>query len=155
MANVLSNIDLEKILSFFKIRAKILSKDQLPKELTVGNYIMNMQDTTDGNGTHWVSFNYSPSGSIYFDAFGAPPPEKLSFQLGNYISNHKQIQDIDSSSCGYYCIGFLLSIDKSYDYKSRQDRFLKYIDMFSDNTKINDTVLYEFINRNKLGINKY
>ena len=56
--NELSNTDIEQIIKNFNLLdvfGDVYSKDRLPK-LKKGNfYIINMQKSTDGGGTHWVS----------------------------------------------------------------------------------------------------
>ena len=72
MANALSNleiIDIIKNRNLEKHFGGIYSKDQLPNELIKDKfYIVNMESSNVGNGSHWVVFYYNyPSTSIYFD----------------------------------------------------------------------------------------
>ena len=73
----------------------------------------------------------------YFDSMGFPAPqeveEKISKVVGNvvsYVYNEKQIQDIDSSSCGFYCIAF---VNYMYRKKDPLKSFQSFIKLF--NTK--------------------
>lgn len=127
----------------------VYSKDKLPKQLKNGWYVINLQSSNEGSrtGTHWTCFKYIDGGNIieYFDAFGfAPPIEIMEKAKGNIIYSEKQIQDIDATTCGWFCIGAIVS-DKGYG--SAQSHFNKYISMFSKNTNINDRILSNFLTR--------
>ncbi len=54
--------------------------------------------------------------SIYFDPFGF-----VAFVVQNrikpYLHNDDEIQDIETSSCGFYCIGFIIFL---------HDKIIKY-----------------------------
>jgi ABC-type cobalt transport system substrate-binding protein len=106
----ISNFEIEKIISQLGLQNVFngcFSKDQL-KELKRGFYIVNLQSSTDGNGTHWCClYVVNPVYSIWFDSFGFPPPEEIESLLKNYDYNKQDIQNIGSSACGYYCIDFI------------------------------------------------
>ena len=140
--NGLSNKQIINILkrNNFKING-IYSKDKLPKKIKNGYYIINLQNQEDGDGTHWTSFYYFNSDIYYFDSFGMPPPESILKLCKNSIYyNKKIIQNFKkSSACGFYCIGFIIC-----------DNFLKYINMFSNNTIKNDKILNNFFNDNNI-----
>ena len=66
--NTLSDRDIIQILQNQNIHIHgIYMKDELPNKLTKGFYIVNLQSSTDGNGTHWVALYYNPVCSYYFD----------------------------------------------------------------------------------------
>lgn len=111
-----------------------------------------MEDADKGNGTHWVAFIIRPNGRCwYFDSFGLPPRESIINFLKpcKTVYNMKQIQNINSSICGYYCIGFLLYMTKIKCmsaksggqglYGSRD--FITFVDLFSDDVTKNDDIL--------------
>jgi len=113
----------------------VYSKDELPNNLKLGWYIINLQNHNEGGGTHWTCFLYNPNEIEYFDAFGFPPPiEILNKTKGEIIYNNKEIQDKNSTCCGWFCIGAIISND-----------FNKYLSMFSNNTDINDIILSKFL----------
>lgn len=127
----------------------IFSKDKLPKNLTDGWYIINLQSTNEGNrkGTHWTCFKSTDNGNIieYFDAFGfAPPIEIMEKAKGDILYSDKQIQDINATTCGWFCIAAIIS-NKSTE--SPQSHFKKFISMFSDNTHINDGILAKYLHQ--------
>ena len=74
--NELSNTEIIKILNDYGISINgIYMKDQLPSHLNIGFYIINLQSSTQGDGTHWVALYYSPLRSIYFDSYGFICPQ--------------------------------------------------------------------------------
>ncbi len=42
-----------------------------------GFYIINLQSSSQGNGTHWVALIIAKGVSYYFDSFGASPPLEI------------------------------------------------------------------------------
>jgi hypothetical protein len=81
-----------------------------------GGYIINMQDSTEGSGTHWVGLWLDLQNgnriSCYYDSFGVDPPlDVINFanRYGSKImySSEKVIQNINSGYCGQYVINFL------------------------------------------------
>lgn len=97
---------------------EICSKDQLYDVLVPlqGGYIINLQDSDDGNGTHWVALwlekNKNRKKCFYFDSFGVDPPLAVMDFCSRYgakeiITNTKEIQNINAGGCGQYCVDFL------------------------------------------------
>ena len=110
--NELSNFDIIKIIEDMKLShvfGGVYSKDQLPILERNKFYIINLQDSDAGNGTHWTVFFYNkPLTSIYYDSFGFIAPLPVQEKIKPYIYNDKEIQNYNSSACGYYCIAFML-----------------------------------------------
>ena len=70
-SNALSNIDIINILKSQKIKINgVFMKDELPSKLKRGFYVINLQSSNVGNGSHWTALYYRPKKSFYFDAFG-------------------------------------------------------------------------------------
>lgn len=133
----LSNFDILDILDKKNISINgVYSKDLLPK-LKKGFYVINIQNSQDGDGTHWTCL-YFGDNNIYFDSFGSPAPVEVQEHLKDYFFNDKQVQNIDSSACGYYCIAFILWMSKNNKTKNDFDKFL---DVFKTNSKHNDVIL--------------
>ena len=144
MINTLSNFEIDKILKHYKINYNgIFQKDCLPNKLENGAYIINLQSSTDGNGTHWVAlYKINDGYSLYFDSMGFLPPKEVEEKLHVYDYNDKQIQGLNSSSCGYYVIAFILFLSK---YKSKK-AFETFISLFcSNNSKKNEVILYKLL----------
>lgn len=143
--NSLSNTDIIYILKEQKIKLNgVFMKDELPTKLKRGFYVINLQSSNIGNGTHWTAFYYNPNKSFYFDAFGFPAPIEIEQKLKAYKYNKKQIQNLKSTSCGFYCIAFIIFMN-GLNYKELENRFETFIDAFSTNTKINDKLLYNYL----------
>lgn len=125
------------------------SKDTLPNQLKYGWYMVNMQDHNKGNGTHWVCLKYNPFTSIYFDSFGVILPYDILERCNhNMVYNEEQIQDINSTACGWFCIALILS-DK--DKNLNEGVFLnRYIHNFSKDTLINDRILKDLLKKEGL-----
>ena len=123
----------------------VFSKDKLPKDLKDGWYIINLQNSNDGKGSHWTSFKSINGSRIieYFDAFGfSPPLEVYERAKGDILYSERQIQDINATTCGWFCIAAIVC-DKGYE--TPKSHFDKFINMFSNNTNINDKILSKFL----------
>jgi hypothetical protein len=141
--NSLSNTDIIHILKAQGVKLNgVFMKDELPSKLKCGFYVVNLQSSTVGNGTHWVAFYYNSKNSFYFDAFGFPAPVEIEQKLKKYKYNEKQIQNLKSTACGYYCVCFILFMNWQ---KNKLIGFEKFIEAFSTDTKINDKLLYDYL----------
>jgi len=139
----LSNFDIEDILSKKNIRIHgVYSKDQLPK-ITNGFYVVNLQNHDEGNGTHWTCFLKKGDKVFYMDSFGSPAPIEVEKRIGEYYFNDKQIQNLNSEACGYYCIAFIQYMDK-IDNPTKRD-FEKFTDIFKTNSTHNDVILKNIV----------
>ena len=77
-------------------------------------WILNMEDSDDGNGSHWVCcIDTLPGVVFYADPFGlAPPPPIVAFMRrssdgANAVYSKGQYQQVESDRCGYFCIEFI------------------------------------------------
>jgi hypothetical protein len=120
------------------------SKDELPSHLRNGWYVVNMENYKKGDGTHWVALNCERKKCDYFDSFGFPPPVEIqkACRGRKIMYNTKEIQDYNSSACGFYCIGAIVY--------SEDGEYNKFITSFSDYTKANDTILYKLLKKKKI-----
>ena len=143
-SNSLSNIDITNILRAQGIEINgIFMKDELPSKLKKGFYVVNLASNTDNNGgTHWTCLYYSSVDSFYFDAFGFIAPKEVNNRLKSYVYNTSQIQDISSTACGFYCIGFIIYMNQQ---KNKMEGFKTFVNHFSSDTKENDKKLYAFL----------
>ena len=141
-SNSLSNIDIEEILKSQKIKVTVYMKDELPLTLKRGFYVINLQSSTVGSGTHWTALYYNSKHSYYFDPFGFIAPTEVEQKLNEYTFNNKQIQNLKSTACGYYCIAFIIFMNKR---KNKKLGFIIFVDEFSTNTKKNDKLLYNYL----------
>jgi hypothetical protein len=141
--NITSNIELEQILNNkVKNFNGVYPKDLMKKPLKDGFYIVNLDDST-GEGTHWCAlYKINDGFSIWWDSYGFPAPENIESLLHKYDYNKKQIQDIDSTSCGFYCVAFILFMKNKQD---KQKAFNTFIKLFGTNTVNNEIILHQLL----------
>jgi hypothetical protein len=145
----LSNEDIYKILNKHNLPiVGIYSKDELPKDLKNGWYIINLENSNDGSGTHWTCFKKGVI-NLYFDSFGFIFPEEVKERLTNITYNHKEIQNINSIMCGYFCIALINEMEKSV-IKDDLLKFNQFISRFSKNTLFNDEILKRYLMNNHI-----
>jgi hypothetical protein len=144
--NVLSNTEIDEYLKNYKRFAGCFSKDKLPELKKNYYYIINLQHSEDGGGSHWTClYMLHDNFGLYLDPMGYPPPEEVEEIVPSIIWNQKPIQDIDSTACGYFCIAF---IKLSY-YMDNKNKALKFFnDLFTNNTKKNDYILQKLLKLN-------
>ena len=78
----------------------------------MGAYVINLDECANIR-THWVAISVKNDLATYFDSFGVEhiPKEIKKFISNNIINtNVYRIQAYDSIMCGYFCIGFTLSV---------------------------------------------
>jgi len=123
-------------------------KDELPNDLKEGNYIINLQNH-DESGSHWCTFIKDKNNIYYYDSFGVIFPQNqydiFIKNVDNIYYNVSDDQNIDSTSCGWWCIAFLFymsntrgpmldrmkKFDKKFNNKKTMDNEIdlrKYID---------------------------
>jgi len=154
---VLSNIDIINICQVLKIPLLwIGTKDQL-KNITKkeGLYIVNLDNSFMNGGrggSHWVACSTYKNYEVYFDPFGVYPPIAINKFMNSFNHNYKicksQIQDVDSTYCGWLCImflHFLLNNMKTFNINQIINEFNKKFDL-DDQTK-NYYDILRYINR--------
>jgi len=140
--NGLYSNQIEQILKHKKDFNGVFMRDELPKVLKKGWYVMNM-DTSNHNGTHWICFKYDPKLTEYYDALSGPPPiEVMQRTKGQIVYNKDQIQNEKSTACGWFCISLILSDNHK---GTSVARFQKYLEHFSNNTEENDNILQNIL----------
>jgi hypothetical protein len=103
----LTSYDIEKLAHQLNIDIKgIYCRDEITKINKLGWYVINM-DLHTGSGTHWVCCYFGQNHNFYFDSFGEVAPQQLHNKLEPYMYNHKQIQSMNSDSCGWYCLAVI------------------------------------------------
>ena len=135
---VLSNVDIKFICHILKIPlVGVFSKDKLPKNKYKGLFVVNLDDYANG-GTHWVCFTAIDNNVCYYDSYGKPPPVsvdtyiKLVTGKKKYFINQIQVQSLNSSYCGWFCICIL------YVILNQRGNITKKIDMFNDHFNSED-----------------
>ena len=141
----MTNFDIIKRLKNVRNIRGVNCKDLIPHNPKKGeSMVVNLQDSSDGNGTHWVAMVYGKDYE-YFDPFGIYPPDVITDCMrkdnGGVIYNGWKIQHLDSVTCGYYCCYYILErasgrngndilLDFDQESRKKEDKiynFAKYI----------------------------
>jgi hypothetical protein len=139
----------------------VFSKDKLKEEKPViGSYYINLQDSNDGDGTHWVlakiycdderedasiAINKKGKrvyrcGALYFDPFGLDMPTEVSEFLKSFKPipyNNRQIQGLTQTECGWYCIACDYSLETKQNEETYLEDFQKFLSLWSDKPATN------------------
>jgi hypothetical protein len=123
----------------------IFSKDLISKNAKNGWYVINMQNSTDGNGTHWCALKITPHNILWYDSFGFIPPMEI-IDLSkdkNILWSDKEIQDELSTACGYFSVACILYNEENKG--SDIQKYREFLNKFSVNTLLNDKILYDML----------
>lgn len=118
--------------------------NELPKKISPDESgIVNYQIRAQG-GTHWVAYYNTPKLNyvLYFDSFGISPPSQivkfLKTSKKEILYSTTSIQDPLSSLCGYYCMMFILEMEKGIS-------FVKFLNKFNSlYPKKNESILKKY-----------
>ena len=134
-SNELTNHDIDMLMHSRGIKNYhgCFIKDQLPRRLLDGFYIINLNGSS-----HWTALCKDKKKYYYFDSYGFVAPQDVEERIDNYIFSDDDIQDYDASSCGFYCVEWCEALYKSKNKLKSYDKFIK---QFKDNTKLNDKIL--------------
>ena len=131
----------------------IFSRNNLPKKIKDGAYVINLDEYAD-LGIHWIALFCNKDEIVYFDSFDVEhiPQEIKEFidrhflnssasQNKNMKANIFRVQANNSVMCGYFCIGCI-------DFMLAGKRLTDYTNLFSphDFKKNNDIILSFFKN---------
>jgi hypothetical protein len=138
----LSNYDLYDLASKMKLPLNnIIMRDNANEIKREGFYIINLDDSK-GNGTHWCCLYYYPLNSCYFDSFGFVAPLEIEEVIKPYIYNDNDIQDFNSSACGWYCLAFIKFL---HDKQNKNEAYKQFLILFKGKTTENDDILYKYL----------
>jgi hypothetical protein len=103
--------------------------------LSNGFYIINLNGSS-----HWTALIKNGKYFYYFDSFGCPAPVEVVHKISpEYLYNGKDIQDLDSSSCGWYVISFLRYMH--HNKVNLEKKFISFIKLFGNDTRNNELIL--------------
>ena len=118
----------------------VYSRNNLPKKIKDGEYVINLDEYED-TGTHLVASFCKRNEIIYFNSFGVEhvlEEIKKIIVHKNIILNTFQVQANNSIMCGYFCIGFI-------DYMLVGKRLTNFTSLFSPfNFKNNDDIILSY-----------
>lgn len=94
-------------------------------------------------GSHFVCVYATEERVFYFDSMGLSLENDriklFVFSCGRSIElSDKQIQSLDSSMCGFFCICLLLYMSLGFSFKN-------FFECFSSDLKLNDAIVVDFI----------
>jgi len=140
LSNELTNGEIDELVESYNIKKYhgCYVDDKLPNKLRNGYYVINL------NGhSHWCCLLKDGKNYFYFDSYGFPASHEVEEQIGEYIYSTNQIQNMNSSSCGYFCVAFMGWMEKNKNKKLAYSNFLK---LFSEDTINNEIVLHQLLN---------
>ena len=145
-----TNSDLYSICIKLKIKLNgIYMKDEIPNDLKEGNYIINLENSNQ-SGSHWTCFIKDKNNVYYYDSFGVVPPQNIyDISVKNslnlyYIDKHDQ--NLDATSCGWWCIAFLYFMNNTKG--SMLDNMKKFDKKFNNKKTIdNEIELKKYIDK--------
>lgn len=128
---------------------QVFTKDRPPDKIfSDSGYIINLQDSTEGSGTHYVSVFFThKKDPVYFDSFGQPPPKSIINWIHLLLPhkviqyNEKEIQWIETGYCGIYDLFFISFMSKQPYNQSMDQSLRKFGNLFSNNPKDNLEIL--------------
>jgi len=120
----LSNFDIIDYFRYYTQFGGCFSKDELKPNKNVNGkvYILNLEDSTKGGGTHWILVSFiDPKIGVFFDSMGEsnPPENILKIMKKNRkenIASSSQFQPLDSNKCGYYCCYMAMNLIKGRNF---------------------------------------
>jgi len=140
---ILTSFDLIRIAKEKRIPLNaVIAKDEANKLNKNGNYVINLENHNQA-GSHWTALIMTGKNCLYFDSFGMPPPEMiyrfLEKKYGKVPFSKDEIQDMNSSFCGYFCLAFLKFFqERRGTLIQKMQSFQK---LFKKNTRENDAIL--------------
>ena len=143
----ISNFDFDRIFRNNKHYAGTYCKDVIPK-LQNKFYFINLCDEKDDEGTHWcVCVNTRPNNVFFFCPFGMPAPEhalkRMKATGKNIYYNDMDIQDFESTNCGYYCVYVVQQLEKGR-------KFADVVLDFDLDTPNNERMIETYSKKNKI-----
>lgn len=113
----LTNHDIDLIMQNIKGFRGCFMRDNIPKLQINESVIINLDDSI-GNGTHWVGVYMKNDKLCYMDSFGLPYPNELRIinatKKIEYNTSH--LQEIESATCGWFCIYFINEMYNGKEY---------------------------------------
>jgi hypothetical protein len=141
-SNELTNGELSQLVKHYKIKNYhgAFIDDRMPTKLKNGYYIINL------NGrSHWTCLLKDGKDYYYFDSYGFPASQEVEDQIGEYIYSDIDIQHLNSSSCGFFCIAWMRFM-QDHKHKDKKICYMSFLKLFSDDSKENEVILNKLLN---------
>ena len=106
---------------------EVLSRDErAPHNHSQALFIYNLEPSYM-SGSHWVATYVKDNVINYFDSFGMPPFQELVNHAKRknltLLHQNNQIQNINTTTCGYFCLYFLNEMNKGKSYFNLLEAF--------------------------------
>jgi hypothetical protein len=123
LSNELTDTDIDDLAKQFKIPhfKGCFIRDEIPKLKVGESCIVNL----NGN-SHWCALIRLDT-LYWFDSYGVIAPKILDGY--DYIYSETDLQSMASSACGFYCLAFLISMNRGGD---GMKMYAQFIDAFKD-----------------------
>lgn len=112
----LTNFAIDRHLGRYRNYGGTIMKNEIVGKSYNRVWVINLESTTQGDGTHWtLCYPYS-NALVYVDPFGEPPAQcvcdwmKKSKRTCFY--SDVDMQSLSSSSCGWWCIYMVEQLEK-------------------------------------------
>ena len=136
----LTNFEIEKYYENEPRFNGVYFRDNLPKTIKNGAYVVNLDEYTDA-GTHWIALYVKNNEVVYFNSFGVEhAPKEIKRFIGhkNTKTNIFRIQADNSIMCRYFCIGFI-------DFMFAGRSLIDFASLFSpSDVKKNDDIILSY-----------
>jgi hypothetical protein len=105
--------------------------------------IVNTDPDVEGVGEHWVAIYADEKTVEYFDSYGQPPIRVGFYRLLNHLGkkwerNTRCVQQLFSSTCGHYCLYYLVLRSRGH---RMRDILLPFTDIITQNDSQNDSLV--------------
>ena len=142
----MSNFDLIEWCKYLKIPIKdVLSRDEtVPHNHKLGLFIYNLEPSYM-SGSHWVATYVKDNVINYFDSFGMPPFREILDHAKRknltLLHQNQQIQNLYTTTCGYFCLYFLNEMHKGGGY---QGDYFHLLQVFDFDTNKNEKFIEKY-----------
>jgi hypothetical protein len=128
LSNELTDADIVNLAKQFKIPhfKGCFVRDETPKLKVGESCIINLN-----GASHWTSLIRLPDGYFYMDSFGIIGPKILDNLT--YIYSEVDLQKLTSTSCGFFCLGFLISMNRGGDGMKMYEEYIMAFKSPEDN----------------------
>ena len=136
--NDLSNKEIDELVKHYKIKnyhGCYIDSDV--RKINNGFTVINL----NGN-SHWTVLLKSGKKYYYFDSFGFPASQELEDMMNEYVFSEIDLQNINSTSCGWFCIVWMRYMQ---EHKDKELGFSSFLKLFSKDTKKNEKILHELL----------
>jgi hypothetical protein len=141
----MDGLEIHELLKNDKCFLGTFARDELPYQICPpATFIANTDKKADP-GTHWVAIHIDDRGKgVYFDSFGLPPLKKEFVEyldkhcFGGWHYNDCALQNVNSLTCGKYCILFVKFV-------CRKIPVYDFFKLFNRNTNLNDVLINDIV----------